>query len=83
MVDHVDKGKAEPRLGDPIRSLLRRGLAEGSVREDLSEDEMTVVLSALVQAASHLVSQGQAGLERAATIASSVFLNGTERVVED
>jgi TetR/AcrR family transcriptional regulator, mexCD-oprJ operon repressor len=83
MVDHVDKGKAEPRLGDPIRSLLRRGLAEGSVREDLSEDEMTVVLSALVQAASHLVSQGQAGLERAATIASSVFLNGTERVGED
>lgn len=83
MVDHVDKGKAEPRLGGPIRTLLRKGIAEGAVREDLSEDEMAIVLGSLVQAASHLVSQGQAGIERAATIASSVFLNGTGRARED
>jgi TetR/AcrR family transcriptional regulator, mexCD-oprJ operon repressor len=83
MVDHVDKGKAEPRLGGPIRALLRKGITEGTVRQDLSEDEMVIILGALVQAASYLVSQGQAGTERAATIASSVFLNGTSHPVTE
>jgi TetR/AcrR family transcriptional regulator, mexCD-oprJ operon repressor len=76
MVDHVDKRDAEPRVSGPIRALLKRGFAEQAVRTDLSEDELLVTLGALVQAASHLLSHDQAGIERAATIASSVFLHG-------
>ena len=79
MMDHVDKRKGEALLDGPIRALLRRGRAEGAVREDLSETEMLSVLQGLVQAASRLVSRGEAGVERAATIASSVFLDGIAR----
>lgn len=79
MVDHLDKRDAEPRIGGPIRALLERGAAEHAVRTDLSQDELLVTLGALVQAASRLRSQDQAGIERAATIASSVFLYGAAR----
>lgn len=79
MVEHVDKRNAEPRVSGPIRALLERGFAEQAVRKDISEDEMLVMLGALVHAASHLLSNDQAGIERAATIASSIFLNGVAR----
>ncbi len=79
MVDVVNKEQVEMRLAGPIRALLRRGIAERAVREDLSEDELVAVLGALFQAAGHLASQGQAGIERASTIASSVFVDGTAR----
>jgi AcrR family transcriptional regulator len=79
MVDQIDKEKVGQRLREPISSLLRRGRAEGILRTDLSEDETTAVLGALIQAASLLADQGNAGVERAATIASSVFLDGIAR----
>jgi len=79
MVDVVDRRQIEMRLAGPIRALLRRGIAERAVREDLSEDELVTVLGALFQAAGYLASHGQAGIERAATIATSVFLDGTAR----
>ena len=47
--------------------------------DDLSEDELVAVLGSLFQAAGYLASHGQAGIERASTIASSVFLHGTAR----
>jgi len=79
MVDVADRRQIEMRLAGPIRALLRRGIAERAVREDLSEDEHVAVLGALFQAAGYLASHGQAGIERAATIATSVFLDGTAR----
>jgi TetR/AcrR family transcriptional regulator, mexCD-oprJ operon repressor len=78
MDGQVPGRKPDPRLGDPIQALLSRGIAEGLLRDDLTEDELTAVLGALIQAAAHLASQGH-GVERAATIASSVFLKGTAR----
>ncbi len=66
-------------LGGPVRTLVRRGLDEGLLRDDLSEDELIVLFGSLVQAAAHFVSEDRMGIERAAAIASSAFLGGTTR----
>jgi AcrR family transcriptional regulator len=77
MVDQVDKEKVDQCLREPIVALLRRGRDEGTLRTDLSEDETVAVLAALLQAATQLAIQGHAGVERAATLATSMFLDGT------
>lgn len=68
------------QLGGPIRTLMRRGLDQGLLRDDLSEDELIVLFGSLVQAAAHFVSEHHVGIERAAAIASSAFLGGTTRL---
>lgn len=68
-----DYKEVDRQLGEPIRSLIGRGLAEGVLREDLSEDELIVLFRSLVEAAAHLISNVHVGMERAAAIASSDF----------
>ncbi len=77
MVDQIDKEKVGQRLREPVSALVRRGRAEGALRTDLTENETTAVLGALIQVATLLANEGQASVERAATIASSIFLDGT------
>ncbi len=74
-----DYTAVDRQIGDPIRTLIRRGLDEGLLRDDLSEDELIVLFGSLVQAAAHFVSENHMGIERAAAIASSAFLGGTTR----
>ena len=75
----IYSGDEDQQIRAPIRALLRRGIDDGTFRPDLSLEELTYLLSNLLQAAARLAAQELAGVERAAALVTSVFLHGTER----
>jgi TetR/AcrR family transcriptional regulator, mexCD-oprJ operon repressor len=70
-------GDAEQQIGVMIKSLLRRGIDDGTLRVDLTVDELTVTLGSLLRAAARMTADHQAGAEKAAALVTSVFLHGT------
>jgi hypothetical protein len=60
-----------------IHSLLRRGIDDGTLRTDLTTDELGSLLGSLLQAAARMTAEHQAGVEKAAALVTSVFLHGT------
>jgi len=70
-------GDAEQQIGVMIKSLLRRGIDDGTLRVDLTVDELTVTLGSLLRAAARMTADHQAGVEKAAALVTSVFLHGT------
>ena len=68
--------EVEERVGTPIRTLLRRGMADGTLRADWSEEEQSQIFGGLLHAAGRLTAQGGVGVERAAAMVSGVFLRG-------
>jgi AcrR family transcriptional regulator len=72
---HVEP-ELEERLAAPLRTLFRRGVADGALRGDLSEEELGRLFGGLLQAAVQMTAQGAVGAERAAAMVSSVFLDG-------
>ncbi|HVA05016.1 MAG TPA: TetR/AcrR family transcriptional regulator [Acidimicrobiales bacterium] len=73
---HVEPDEVEERLAAPLQALFRRGIADGTLRGDLSEEELGRLFGGLLQAAVQMTAQGAVGPERAAAMASSVFLEG-------
>ncbi len=76
LLEHGEREQLKARIGDPIRELLRRGAQEGLLRPDLAEPELLAVLGSLIEMAAQMAAQGKAGIERAASIARSVFMDG-------
>jgi len=72
-----DAGDAEQQIGTIIKSLLRRGTDDGTLRGDLTVDELAVTLGSLLRAAARMTADHQAGVEKAAALVTSVFLHGT------
>ena len=70
-------GDAEQQIGTMIKSLLRRGIDDGTLRSDLTVDELAATLGSLLQGAARMTAGHQAGAEKAAALATSVFLHGT------
>jgi hypothetical protein len=70
-------GDAEQQIGTMIKSLLRRGIDDGTLRADLTVDELASMLGSLLQAAARMTADHQAGVEKAAALATTVFLHGT------
>ncbi|MGP8060212.1 MAG: TetR/AcrR family transcriptional regulator [Acidimicrobiales bacterium] len=73
----VEGGKVDECLGIPIRALLRRGIDDGTLRGDWSDTETSRLFGGLIQAAVQMTVQGGIGVERAAAMVSTVFLEGT------
>jgi AcrR family transcriptional regulator len=72
--DHPD---ADALLAEPVRELFRRGIADGSLRTDLSPELLTDLFSGLIKAALDMTASGRVGLEEAAATVIAVFLDGT------
>jgi TetR/AcrR family transcriptional regulator, mexCD-oprJ operon repressor len=72
-----DAGDADQHIGTMINSLLRRGIDDGTLRGDLTVDELAVTLGSLLRAAARMTADHQAGVEKAAALVTSVFLHGT------
>jgi TetR/AcrR family transcriptional repressor of mexCD-oprJ operon len=71
-----DKRKVDRKIGAPIRALFSRGLADGSLRPDLSEAQHLELFKHILMAAIKMTSDSQIAPGEAAAIAASIFLNG-------
>jgi TetR/AcrR family transcriptional repressor of mexCD-oprJ operon len=70
-------GDAEQQIAAMIKSLLRRGIDDGTLRGDLTVDELASTLGSLLRGAARMTAEHRAGVEKAAALATSVFLHGT------
>lgn len=70
----IDDG--DERISGPVRSLLARGAADGTLRPDVPEDVRFEMFTALVERALTLVITGRMGVEEAGALATGVFLDG-------
>jgi TetR/AcrR family transcriptional repressor of mexCD-oprJ operon len=71
-----DKRKVDRKIGAPIRALFSRGLAEGSLRPDVSEAQHLELFKHILMAAIKMTSDSRMEPSQAADLASSIFLNG-------
>jgi TetR/AcrR family transcriptional regulator, mexCD-oprJ operon repressor len=71
-------GDAEQQIGTMIGRLLQRGLDDGTFRGDLTVDELGFLFGQLLQAAARMTAERVAGVEKAAALVTTVFLQGTQ-----
>jgi TetR/AcrR family transcriptional regulator, mexCD-oprJ operon repressor len=71
-------GAAEQQMGIMMRALLQRGIDDGTLRGDLTVDELGFALGHLLKAAARMTAQHQAGVEKAAALVTTVFLEGAQ-----
>jgi TetR/AcrR family transcriptional regulator, mexCD-oprJ operon repressor len=74
---HDDEAKR--RLTDPMRALFERGVADGTLRTDLSADAQLQLFASAITAALQAGLQRELGLEQAAATVTSYFLDGARR----
>ncbi len=73
---------AEQQIDTMIRALLQRGIDDGTFRGDITAGELQFLLGQLLQAAARMTAEHIAGVEKAAALITSVFLNGTQNRAE-
>jgi AcrR family transcriptional regulator len=73
---------AEQQIDTMIRVLLQRGIDDGTFRGDITAGELQFLLGQLLQAAARMTAEHIAGVEKAAALTTSVFLNGTQNRAE-
>jgi AcrR family transcriptional regulator len=61
---------------EPIRALFRRGIADGSLREDLPPDVLIDLFSGLIKGALDTTASGRRGIEETAAAVTTLFLDG-------
>ncbi|MCD0446606.1 TetR/AcrR family transcriptional regulator [Glycomyces sp. A-F 0318] len=75
--DQPEKGPdLHRRLGDPVRALLERGVAEGVLRDDLPVETLFALFTGLLTQAVRLAARDGLGPERAAAAVIALFLDG-------
>lgn len=72
-----DHPNADSLLTEPVRSLFRRGIADGSLRAGLAPELLTNLFSGLIKAALEMTTSGRAGTEEASAAVIALFLDGT------
>jgi TetR/AcrR family transcriptional regulator, mexCD-oprJ operon repressor len=77
-VDHayLDPTETQARVGAFAYALFNRGVADGTLRDDLPADVLGEMFGGLLRAGIRMTSQGGVGVERAAAVITSVFLDG-------
>ena len=73
----ADPGREQEQITTMIDGLLRRGIDDGTFRDDISAGELRFLLGSLLQAAARMTAEQQAGVEKAAALITTVFLHGT------
>ena len=61
---------------EPVRALFRRGIADGSLREDLPLDVLMDLFSSLIKGALDTTASGRRGIEETAAAVTTLFLDG-------
>ena len=75
---HIDSDEVEHRVGNPLRAVLRRGMTEGTLRQDLPVEVLARFWGGLLVSTIRSMRQFGLGVERASAAMSSVFLYGVQ-----
>jgi TetR/AcrR family transcriptional repressor of mexCD-oprJ operon len=82
LAPHLDE-QSKHRASEPIKALMRRGIDDGTLRDDLRPEELVLLFGGLLVAAQDAGLSRTVGVEQAADIIASMFLNGARRAVAD
>jgi AcrR family transcriptional regulator len=72
----ADPKESERRLGGPLRALFERGAHEGVLRSELAPQAQVQLFGSVVSGALQAGLQRELGLEQAAAVLTSYFLDG-------
>ena len=75
----ADPGDRERLLGEPLRALFERGLREGVLRPELGPETQVKLFASTVSGALQAGLQRELGIEHAAAVLASFFLDGASR----
>jgi len=73
----ADPALVDRRIGEPLRDLFRRGIASGTLRDDLMPETQLAMFSSLLEAGITLSARPGSGVEQASAAVTAVFLHGT------
>lgn len=73
----ADAGREQEQITTILDALLRRGIDDGTFRDDISAGELRFLLGSLLLAAARLAAEHHAGVEKAAALITTAFLHGT------
>jgi TetR/AcrR family transcriptional repressor of mexCD-oprJ operon len=71
-----DKRRAERLIATPIRALFARGLADGSLRADVTQAQHLELFKQVLLAANRMVADSELRPDQAAALVISMFLHG-------
>lgn len=74
--DAKDEAELDARVAEPLRALLARGVADGTLRDDVPVTIHFTALSALLEMGVNLAVEGGVPAETAAATVASLFLDG-------
>jgi TetR/AcrR family transcriptional repressor of mexCD-oprJ operon len=72
----AEEAELDSKLGEPVRELLRRGVADGTLRADLPPAVLFELFTGLLERALQLVVRDELGVEQASSAMLTVFLDG-------
>lgn len=72
-----DADQTQQDLAEPLYRLLRRGIADGTLRPDLAPEVLLQIFSSLLETAIRISGPAGTGAEKASAAILSVFLDGT------
>jgi AcrR family transcriptional regulator len=75
---HFDTAELDRRIGEQIRVIFRKGIADGTLRSDLPVELLTRMWGGLLEAVLRTSGNLEGGVERASSAVSSLFLNGAK-----
>jgi TetR/AcrR family transcriptional repressor of mexCD-oprJ operon len=71
-----DPAEFDLAVAEPVRALIRRGVADGSLRADVPAAVLFEMFTGLLERALQLVERGQVGVEQAGAVITTLFLDG-------
>jgi TetR/AcrR family transcriptional repressor of mexCD-oprJ operon len=74
--EHMDKEDVDRRIGEPIRSVIRRGMEDGTLRSDLPLEVLSNLFGGLIIGAFRTLPYLENGVERASAVATETLLKG-------
>ncbi|SDU87059.1 TetR/AcrR family transcriptional regulator [Jiangella alkaliphila] len=74
-----DPAEFDRAVAEPVRALIRRGVADGELRADVPPDVLFEMFTALLERALHLVGSERLGVEQAGAVITTTFLDGAGR----
>ncbi len=75
-----DRDELERQVQQPVRALIDRGLADGTLRSELGADALLDALAALLERGLGRVMAGEAGIESVGDSITNLFLYGAAAI---